>query len=88
MQLVLEFGHQRGVQARIANVLGVSESTISRDIQATLYAPHVCQACGGYLPDGPLAMAFLDRLVEGAIILKIKGKSYRAPKASVENSPP
>jgi len=50
MQLVLEFGHQRGVQARIANVLGVSESTISRDIQATLYAPHVCQACGGYRP--------------------------------------
>jgi len=32
------------------------------------------------LADGPVAMAFLDRLVEGAIILKIKGKSYRAPK--------
>src|SRR6476646_7832093 len=31
-----------------------------------------------YLSDGPLAMAFLDRLVEGAIILKVKGKSYRA----------
>ena len=26
-------------------------------------------------------MAFLDRLVEGAIILKVKGKSYRAEKA-------
>jgi site-specific recombinase XerD len=34
-----------------------------------------------YLSDGPLAMAFLDRLVEGAIILKVKGKSYRAEKA-------
>ena len=33
-----------------------------------------------YLSDGPLAMAFLDRLVEGAIILSLKGKSYRAPK--------
>ncbi len=33
---------------------------------------------GEYLSDGPLAMAFLDRLVEGAIILKVKGKSYRA----------
>jgi hypothetical protein len=33
---------------------------------------------GGYLPDGPLAMAFLDRLVERAIVLKVKGKSYRA----------
>lgn len=40
-----------------------------------------------YLSDGPLAMAFLDRLIEGAIILKVKGKSYRAPKtkASDEN---
>ena len=36
---------------------------------------------GDYLSDGPLAMAFLDRLVEGAIILKVKGKSYRAPEA-------
>ena len=33
---------------------------------------------GEYLADGPLAMAFLDRLVERAIILKVKGKSYRA----------
>jgi hypothetical protein len=32
---------------------------------------------GDYLSDDPLAMAFLDRLVEGAIILKVKGKSYR-----------
>jgi DNA replication protein DnaC len=34
-----------------------------------------------YMTDGPLAMAFLDRLVEGAIIVKIKGRSYRARKA-------
>ena len=33
-----------------------------------------------YLSDGPLAMAFLDRLVEGAIILSLRGKSHRAPK--------
>ncbi len=33
-------------------------------------------------------MAFLDRLVEGAIILKVKGKSYRAPQTGgVENKP-
>jgi len=30
---------------------------------------------GDYLPDDPIAMAFLDRLMEGAIIHKIKGKS-------------
>ena len=40
---------------------------------------------GDYLSDGPLAMAFLDRLVEGAIILKIKGKSYRAPKTKASD---
>ena len=33
---------------------------------------------GDYMADGPLAMAFLDRLIEGAIIIKIKGDSYRA----------
>lgn len=33
-----------------------------------------------YLGDPPLAMAFLDRLVDGAIIVKIKGKSYRAAR--------
>jgi hypothetical protein len=34
-------------------------------------------------------MAFLDRPVEGAIILKVKGKSYRAPKTkgSDDSSP-
>lgn len=37
---------------------------------------------GEYLSDGPLAMAFLDRLVEGAIILKLSGKSYRADPAN------
>jgi DNA replication protein DnaC len=36
---------------------------------------------GEYLGDPPLAMAFLDRIVDGAIILKIKGKSYRAHRA-------
>ena len=41
-----------------------------------------------YLSDGPLAMAFLDRLVEGAIILKVKGKSYRAPKTKASESDP
>ena len=46
----------------------------------------------GYLSDGPLAMAFLDRLVEGATIIKIKGKSYRArtlkPNRTTPAEPP
>ena len=38
-------------------------------------------AWADYLGDPPLAMAFLDRLVDGAIILKITGKSYRAHRS-------
>jgi DNA replication protein DnaC len=34
-----------------------------------------------YLGDPPLARAFLDRLVDGALLLKLEGKSYRAPRA-------
>ena len=38
-------------------------------------------AWGEYLGDAPLAMALLDRLVDGALILKFRGKSYRAHRA-------
>ena len=38
-------------------------------------------AWGEYLGDPPLAMALLDRIVDGAIIVKIQGKSYRAARA-------
>ena len=40
-----------------------------------------------YLVDGPLAMALLHRLVERAIILKVKGKTYRTPLSKSENNP-
>jgi DNA replication protein DnaC len=39
------------------------------------------KAWGEYLGDPPLAMALLDRIVDGAIILRIAGKSYRAHRA-------
>jgi DNA replication protein DnaC len=45
------------------------------------------EAWGEYLGDPPLAMALLDRIVDGAIIVKIKGKSYRAHRAQQVNSP-
>jgi DNA replication protein DnaC len=41
---------------------------------------------GDYMADGPLAMAFLDRLIEGAIIIKIKGDSYRAARGRSSSS--
>lgn len=44
---------------------------------------------GDYLADGPLAMGFVDRLIEGAIIIKIKGDSYRARRTrNGKNSSP
>lgn len=42
-------------------------------------------AWGDYLGDPPLAMAFLDRLVDGAMVLKINGRSYRAHRAKKPN---
>ena len=35
------------------------------------------KAWSDYLGDPPLAMAFLDRLVDGAIVMKLEGDSYR-----------
>jgi DNA replication protein DnaC len=46
------------------------------------------EAWSDYLGDPPLAMAFLDRVVDGAILLKIRGKSYRAHRAKKTPSPP
>jgi DNA replication protein DnaC len=43
---------------------------------------------GEYLGDPPLAMALTDRVVDGAIILKIAGKSYRAHRAQTAKSQP
>ena len=45
-------------------------------------------AWGDYLGDPPLAMAFLDRVVDGAIILKINGKSYRAHRGRQSKAHP
>jgi DNA replication protein DnaC len=39
------------------------------------------EAWDKYLSDPPLVMAFLDRIVDGADVMKIKGKSYRAHRA-------
>lgn len=43
------------------------------------------QAWEEYLGDPPVIMASLDRLVHGAVVLKLHGKSYRAHQA---NQPP
>lgn len=44
-------------------------------------------AWSDYLGDPPLAMAVLDRIVDGAIVLKLTGKSYRAHRSQHLSSP-
>ena len=39
-----------------------------------------------YLGDAPLAMAMLDRVVDGATIVKLKGKSYRVHRGGDETT--
>jgi DNA replication protein DnaC len=39
-----------------------------------------------YLDDPPLAQAFLDRVVDNAIIIKINGRSYRAHRANMKKT--
>ena len=45
------------------------------------------EAWADYLGDAPLAMAVLDRLVDGAILLKIEGRSYRAHRSKQSATP-
>jgi DNA replication protein DnaC len=45
------------------------------------------EAWGDYLGDPPMAMALLDRVVDGAIIHRFQGKSYRAHRAKRSSAP-
>jgi DNA replication protein DnaC len=42
------------------------------------------ESWANYLGDAPLAMAMLDRVVDGATIVKLKGKSYRVHRGEEE----
>ena len=41
-----------------------------------------------YLGDAPLAMALFDRVVDGATIVKLKGKSYRVHRSEGQRIAP
>ncbi len=45
------------------------------------------EAWADYLGDAPLAMAMLDRVVDGAPIVKLKGKSYRLHRGANPEKP-
>jgi DNA replication protein DnaC len=59
---------------------GTSSTAIVSNVDVDLW--------GDYLADGPLAMAFFDRLVEQAVTIRIKGLSYRAHRKRNGQSEP
>jgi DNA replication protein DnaC len=80
-----EFGFEkieRSASPQAANLLYKVIDARSRQRSTALVTNIDFAAWGDYLGDPPLAMAFLDRVVDGAIIVKINGKSYRAHRAS------
>jgi DNA replication protein DnaC len=87
-----EFGFEkieRTESPQAANLLYKIIDARSRQRSTALVTNIDFDAWGDYLGDPPLAMAFLDRVVDGAIILKINGKSYRAHRGrQPQTNPP
>jgi DNA replication protein DnaC len=80
-----EFGFdriERTAAPQAANLLYKIIDARSRQRSTALVTNIDFEAWADYLGDPPLAMAFLDRVVDGAIVLKIKGKSYRAHRVT------
>jgi len=82
--IIDEFGFdriERNEAPQAANLLYKVIDARNRVRSTALVTNIDFEAWGEYLGDAPLAMAFLDRVVDGAIILKIHGQSYRAHRA-------
>ena len=89
--MIDEFGFdriERTESPQAANLLYKIIDARSRQRSTALVTNIDFDAWGDYLGDPPLAMAFLDRIVDGAIILKISGKSYRAHRGRPSKSNP
>jgi DNA replication protein DnaC len=82
--IIDEFGFERIERAeapQAASLLYKVVDARSEQRSTALVTNIDFDAWGEYLGDPPLAMALLDRIVDGAIILKIAGQSYRAHRA-------
>jgi DNA replication protein DnaC len=89
--IVDEFGFdkiERSDSPQAANLLYKIMDARSRKRSTALVTNIDFEAWADYLGDPPLAMAFLDRVVDGAIVLKIQGKSYRAHRATSQKAAP
>jgi hypothetical protein len=79
---------ERTASPQAANLLYKIIDARSRKRSTALVTNIDFDAWGDYLGDPPLAMAFLDRITDGAIILKINGKSFRAHRGRQPKSNP
>ncbi|MCE9564199.1 MAG: ATP-binding protein [Planctomycetes bacterium] len=79
---------ERTESPQAANLLYKIIDARSRQRSTALVTNIDFDAWGEYLGDPPLAMAFLDRVVDGAIIMKINGKSYRAHRGRLPQANP
>jgi DNA replication protein DnaC len=88
--IVDEFGFDRLERREARDAASLLFKVIDARVQkhATALVTNVdFDTWGEYLGDPPLAMALLDRIVDGAIIVKINGKSYRAARAQPTGAP-
>jgi DNA replication protein DnaC len=79
--LMDEFGFDRIEREECPQAAHLLYKVIARRHQkrSTILITNVdFDAWSQYLGDAPLAMAMLDRLVDGAVVIKIKGPSFRA----------
>jgi len=82
--IIDEFGFDRLERDEFPQAPGLLYKVIdgrTRQCSTALVTNIDFDAWGEYLGDAPLAMALLDRLVDGALILKFRGQSYRAHRA-------
>lgn len=86
--IIDEFGFERLERAESQQAASLFYKAIdarSQKQSTALISNIDFDAWANYLGDPPLAMAFLDRLVDHAIILKINGKSYRAHRSETRS---
>src|SRR6185295_2995198 len=81
--IIDEFGFdrtERAVCKEAASLWYKIIDTRSQRVSTALVTNIDFESWADYLGDAPLAMAMLDRVVHGATIVKLKGKSYRIPR--------
>jgi DNA replication protein DnaC len=89
--IIDEFGFDRTERAVCKEAASLWYKIIdarSQRVSTALVTNIDFESWADYLGDAPLAMAMLDRVVHGATIIKLKGKSYRVPRPGDETINP